>query len=305
MQYQKFIELVQSCIQERLGEEYVIKVTHVTKNNGLELDGIVIMEKGKNIAPTIYINSYYEDYEKGRSVEDIAETVLDIYRNQSVDVEEYLYDVMRFDEICDKIYIKMINYEMNKSLLERVPHRIFLDMAIVYYIRFEKYEDMNMTAMVYSNFLKEWEISEDELYETAYNNTRKDFKFNIIPMMDMIKELSDICADNPGFERALEEISESDNDRMYILTNSEKNLGACGILYEDVLREFAITIDNDLYILPSSIHEVILLPKNEEYDISELKNMVQEINRNEVIHSEVLSDNIYEYIYSENKIVLH
>lgn len=102
---------------------------------------------------------------------------------------------------------------------------------------------------------------------------------------------------NENDERMIEclEENQAEDEQMYVLTNQSKIHGASCILYEDVLRDFSDKLGRDLYILPSSIHEVILLPKTESFDRDGLNCMVQEVNRDGVSMDEVLSDHVYEY----------
>ena len=88
---------------------------------------------------------------------------------------------------------------------------------------------------------------------------------------------------------------ESDEFGMYVLSNSSKVFGAASILYPDVLKNFAEKLDRDLYILPSSVHEVILLPKRSETEWETLQEMVKEVNATQLEEVEILSDSVYSY----------
>ncbi len=80
---------------------------------------------------------------------------------------------------------------------------------------------------------------------------------------------------------------------MFILTNESRLNGATCMLYENVLDKFANEIKSDLYILPSSIHEVIILPKKEWYKKSDLESMINEVNTDNLSVDEILSDRVY------------
>ena len=165
-------------------------------------------------------------------------------------------------------------------------------MAVVYYCLIEQFEDMSATALIYNTHMYSWKVTESDIYRAAYENTPKLLNFSIQSMaslfMEKIKtdELCDVTYDD------LKGLEEND---MFVLTNESRLNGASCMLYDNVLKEFADSVESDLYILPSSIHEVILLPKREIYNINDLKSMVHEVNAEEVAPDEVLSDQVYTY----------
>ena len=97
-------------------------------------------------------------------------------------------------------------------------------------------------------------------------------------------------------EGLLKEVREAEDAvEMYVLTNKQKMNGASCILYEHILNDFANQKNKDIYILPSSVHEVILVPVAEDIDRTELSRMVRDVNRNELEEGDVLSDRVYYY----------
>ena len=84
MEYGDFLQCVQEYAKKETGRGGVVSINHVIKNNGCELDGLVIMEEGKHISPTIYLNGFYKQYQNGRTVEDIVREILHIYNENKV-----------------------------------------------------------------------------------------------------------------------------------------------------------------------------------------------------------------------------
>lgn len=290
MEYCEFLECIKKQIARRTGDN--VYINHVVKNNGYELDGIVIMEEGNNISPNIYLNHFYNEYKNGVTIDDITQDILRLYnenKNKIVIDSKFFSD---FDNLRSCIVYKVINYERNKQLLEQIPHKKILDMAVVYYCLIEQFEDMSATALIYNTHMYSWKVTESDIYRAAYENTPKLLNFSIQSMaslfMEKIKtdELCDVTYDD------LKGLEEND---MFVLTNESRLNGASCMLYDNVLKEFADSVESDLYILPSSIHEVILLPKREIYNINDLKSMVHEVNTEEVSPDEVLSDQVYTY----------
>lgn len=292
MKYDEFIEVIKDRAKPIAGKSGKVAVNHVIKNNGFELDGLVIMEKNRNMSPTIYLNDFYDRYLEGSSIDEIMAEIFELYETNkdrlTIDVER----LFNYDSMKDKVVYKIINYESNKKLLEDVPHKRILDLAVVFYCLIEKDITGHSTILIHNSTLEKWKINIDTLYEDAVKNTPNLLKSTIFSM----SELVDCQGQEESFFTAAKE--------MYVLTNESKINGASCILYKDVLYEFAKSIGRNLYILPSSIHEVILLPKHDEYEKNYLVNMVREVNQEGVATEEILSDNVYEYNLEERLITM-
>lgn len=284
MEYKEFLNYVKEHTKHLAGDDGKASINHVIKNNGTELDGLVIMPKGMNISPTIYLNSFYEEYMGGEPIDKILETIETIYKEHKSNIKIDPTILERFDNVKDRILYKVINYDSNEKLLSMVPHKRILDLAIVFYIMIDCNSESSTTALIYENTMKNWKVTIDDIYEVALKNTPNILKCKVSSMGDMLKEFYD-KEDTPDF--TLKD--------MYVLTNESKINGASCMLYENVLYELSKKLKSDLYILPSSIHEVIILPKREEYNREFLENMVREVNTDGVKREEVLSDNVYEY----------
>ena len=90
-------------------------------------------------------------------------------------------------------------------------------------------------------------------------------------------------------------------DTMFVLTNDTKVNGAAAILNDDIRQEIAEKV-GDFYMLPSSIHETLIIPKDAGMEFKELEQMVQEVNQTQVAPGERLSDHVYEYDAKEHEL---
>ena len=293
MEYKEFVEYIKMNAVYIAGEGGNITINHVIKNNGCEMDGLVIMEKGKDIAPTIYLDSFYELYTNGENIKNIIRQIEVIYEQNKNNVTFDVNILKHFDTIKDKIVYKVVNYRSNEKLLEQVPHKRILDLAVVFYCLLDNEYGRSATALIYNNNLKNWNVTIDDVYKAALKNT-PDLLHSKISSMAALFEKCGVNVD--GEEVDLKDYVPSD---MYVLTNESKLNGAACILYENVLYDFAQKLGADLYILPSSVHEVILLPKLSMFEKDELVNMVKEVNTEGVAADEVLSDHVYEYNRTE------
>ena len=298
MEYKEFVEYIKMNAGYIAGEGGNITINHVIKNNGCEMDGLVIMEKGKDIAPTIYLDSFYELYTNGENIKNIIRQIEVIYEQNKNNVTFDVNILKHFDTIKDKIVYKVVNYRSNEKLLEQVPHKRILDLAVVFYCLLDNEYGKSATALIYNNNLKNWNVTIDDVYKAALKNT-PDLLHSKISSMAALFEKCGVNVD--GEEVDLKDYVPSD---MYVLTNESKLNGAACILYENVLYDFAQKLGADLYILPSSVHEVILLPKLSMFEKDELVNMVKEVNTEGVAADEVLSDHVYEYNRTERLITM-
>ena len=298
MEYKEFVEYIKMNAGYIAGEGGNITINHVIKNNGCEMDGLVIMEKGKDIAPTIYLDSFYELYTNGENIKNIIRQIEVIYEQNKNNVTFDVNILNHFDTIKDKIVYKVVNYRSNEKLLEHVPHKRILDLAVVFYCLLDNEYGRSATALIYNNNLKNWNVTIDDVYKAALKNT-PDLLHSKISSMAALFEKCGVNVD--GEEVDLKDYVPSD---MYVLTNESKLNGAACILYENVLYDFAQKLGADLYILPSSVHEVILLPKLSMFEKDELVNMVKEVNTEGVAADEVLSDHVYEYNRTERLITM-
>ena len=298
MEFTSFKTLVRDEVAKRTGEQFHVRISDVTKNNGVVLSGITMLQDDNNISPTIYLNKYYEAYENGDiTLRCIVDEVLDTYErnkvNQSVDMRFF----MNYERIKDRIIFKLIHAERNKELLKDIPHIRYLDFAVVFQCLISDEMFGNATIMIHNAHLKIWEITEKELYEKAIKNTPVLQRYDIKTMKDVLCEMM-LLEEMEGKEilnknEYIEDLQ--DATPMYVLSNRTRVQGASCILYPNILKDFASAVKSDFYILPSSVHEVILLPAQGDEDKEGLKRMVCEVNETQVEREEVLSDSVYYY----------
>lgn len=298
MEFTSFKTLVRDEVAKRTGEQYCVRINDVMKNNGVILSGITMMQEDSNISPTIYLNQYYEAYENGEmTIRCIVDDVIDTYERNKVNRSVDMRFFMDYEKIKDRIIFKLIHAEKNAELLNDVPHIRFLDLAIVFQCLVSDEMFGNATIMIHNAHLKIWEIGAEELYKEAIVNTPKLQRYDIKNMRDVLCELR--------FLEDMEERQFMDSDEycqelseaapMYVLSNRTRVQGASCILYPDILKDFGMAVKSDFYILPSSVHEVILLPAQGDEDCEALKNMVYEVNETQVEKEEVLSNSVYYY----------
>ena len=189
-----------------------------------------------------------------------------------------------------------MNCDKNMELLEKIPHRCFLNLAIVYFAVIDNVDNGRGIVTIYNNHLEHWKVGEELLYKLAMKNTPVLYPAELKPMnqvvSDMIlKEDRDIDVDT------LIAHVDSMNEQfpMYVLTNTYRSYGASCMLYDGLMRKLALRMNTDFYIIPSSVHELILIPVAEDITRDDLDDMIKSINSTEISKEEVLSDTSYIY----------
>lgn len=291
MEFTNFTTLVKNEVQKRAGENYQVKLNDIVKNNGVVLSGITLMQDDSNISPTIYLNQYYDDYENGETtLGTVIDEVMDTYErnkvNRSIDMRFFL----NYDTVKSRITYKLINTEKNRELLEDIPHIPFHDLSIVFQCLVSGERFGNASILIHNVHMHLWKVNARELYERAMENTPLLQGYELTDMKSVLEEMR---AMSGGECDETEDIQQE--VPMYVLSNKSRVHGASCILYKDILKDFATVVNQDLYVLPSSIHEVILLPADGTQDCEQLKEMVREINQSQVEEEEVLSDSVYYY----------
>ena len=303
MEFTSFTTLVREEVEKRAGENYTVRINDVRKNNGVVLSGLTMMEDDSNISPTIYLNHYYEDYEDGRTtLTNVVNDVMDHYNrnkvNRSVDMRQFL----NYESVKKGIVYKLVNTAKNKELLEDVPHVEFLDLSVVFQYLIQNEHFGTASILIHNAHLKLWDISVEELYQVADANTQKLQGYELRSMMDAIRDLMEI--DAIGEVADIEYMEEhADNVPMYVLSNKNKVGGASCILYDGLLADFATAIGGSFYVIPSSIHEVLLLPADKKDEQEEIKAMIKEINDTQVRTEEILSDSLYFFDKEEGQLL--
>lgn len=285
MEYLEFLEQIKEKVQDRAGESARVNVNTIYKNNIHPLDGMTILRKDENVSPAIYLQDYYELFEQGVSIDRIAEEILEYHEmNQKAgrfDVSFY----GDFEKVQERIAFRLIHYEKNIELLREIPHRRFLDLAVVYYYKLDSELFGSASILVRNTHMEMWGTGEEELYRLAWENTLRLLPCKFMDVVDLIRELA-----RPGRELDLyQEIP------LFVLSNEEKNFGAALIVYPHILEMVGEKLGMDYYVLPSSIHECIIIPAVSGLEAEVLHGLVREMNEEHVEPEEVLGASVYCY----------
>ena len=238
-------------------------------------------------------------------MEAIVEEIQQIYREDSSLIHTDFSILNDFTKLKDKIVYKLVHTDANKELLKEIPSVPYLDLSIIFYLYLEENETGQLTALIHNFHLAAWDTNTEELYKLAFQNTPICFPPDLKPMSQVMNDV--LCQEMGSDElnHVVKDLSRSQaRSPLYVLTNSTGINGAGTILYPHVLSNFSYQLNQDLVILPSSIHEVLLVPYDETVSLNRLSDMVNQINQAEVSVEEQLSDHVYYYSRESDQVLI-
>lgn len=306
MSYREFREELLDQLRSIFGENYEIGTQTVQKVNLGNVETFRIFDKTgeKQQSLVFYGRKLYEAYRSGTGLEVLAQDIKEKYEMTGNEITVNLIgDVNVLEEIKERLIFTVINREKNRELLKEIPHRNFLDFAVIYRVVVKENWDGVSSMRVGNGLLERWGITEEKLFEIARKNMRRRMPVMKTSFADMMQSLMGKDMISPG--DISEECEGRQMQRMYVVTNRKKVNGFDSVLYPDVLEEMCRILQCDkLYILPSSIHEAIVMPQDLGMSPEELQGMVKNVNKDCVTEEEYLSDSVYGYSLETKEIYI-
>ena len=296
MEYREFVCAAIETMNQKEGKNGIQAREHrAVKNNGKIRVGLLLQETGSNLFPTIYLEEYYEKFQKGETLEQIVSEISQLYQKikakNIIDVDSFF----NLESWKNKLGIKVIKTEKNRELLEEIPHLDVLDLSLTFYVILDRQCEGSATMQITNEYMRQWNLETEELYEMAMRSAVRLLPAEFCSLPDMIRRITGIEVEAiRGMQRECQ---------MYVLTNSSKIQGAACMFYPHVLEMIGEILKEYFYIHPSSIHEVILVPSDRIDNPSDLFTMVEDANRTVVALGDILSDSVYYYNREKNQIV--
>lgn len=297
MTKQNFMEqLIEELYRYFSPEQYQLEGSVLLKNNDTKRYAILLKKIEGTVSPTIYLDNFYSEFEHGRAT--IPETASHIYEQMhdfEDKIEAYQEFSVELSDCSNKITYRLVSKERNKQFLESVPHLPFLNMAVVFYIIHHVSKEGMESICVTNELAGKWGLSAKSLYIIAEKNT----PILLPPIIDTMEHTLELLMGE--INCAIEPAKDSNKPiPMHIMTNKYQINGASVLLYHGLLDGLAEKLGTDLYVIPSSIHELIIMPAEDgSLSLSKLSDMVKEINENHVKEEEILSDCAYYYDHKE------
>lgn len=288
MDYERFKEGFQDALKAELavrGADVELTARRVDKMNE-SYDAITVRPTDSSIGVNISVEKAFAAYENGTPIPEIAEHFADAVEkgfreSPQVDLES----LSDYEQMKSKLSMEVVSAEKNAELLESVPHERMEDMAVVYRFVLDQTDSGNGTILVTNQLLDQYGITKEQLRADAMENAPEIRPSEIRGMSEVMSELA------PGM---IPEVAPED-EQMFVATVPDKIHGAGVIAYPNFMEDAAEKMGGDFFVLPSSIHEVLLVKDNGQMTAKELENMVKEVNATQVEPADQLTDHVYHY----------
>ena len=300
MDYESFKEKFVEDLKDRLDEQGAdVKVSVNTVNKLNEsYEAVTVTPEGSNIGVNIGIDKFYDAMENGRSYDEVVDKAVEVVNSGITQRPDFDIDSLSdYSQMKEKLAMEVVSAEANKEMLETVPHQNMEDMAVVYRFVLNSDDEGRASILVTNQLLESMGVTPEQLHADAMENAPQ-----IKPVE--IKGMSEVMAEMMGVEQAemmgIFPVAPED-EQIYVATVPDKVHGAGVLAYQDFMDQAAERVGGDFFILPSSIHEILIVPDTGEMGLKDLKNMVQEVNATQVAPEDKLTDSVYHYD-AKNKI---
>lgn len=297
MLFTDFKDYIQQNISAYLTSDYAdaeFNLQHIAKSNGYEYDALTISKHGEKCAiiPALDLTRAFRDYQNGADLDEIVSKLADIRMNAKLEGFDK-ESILTFEGVRERIMPRLVNTANNAKYLEGKPHiEIDSDISMMFVVRVEETAEGMADAVIDDRLLDLWGVDTATVKATAIENNRRQTPKFVNIEKALFGGASDFDLDNIDLDAPMQ---------LYILSNRQNTQGATMILNDDLMARIADRIGS-YYILPSSIHEVLILPKSAGAEAEELANMVKTVNSETVSEHEKLSDKVYEYNIEEHAV---
>ncbi len=300
MEIERFAEIVKDGVIKRLGDGCQVTIQKVDKNNGVTYTGLNIRRGIADIAPLIYLDSQYRNFKNGRTT--IPEVVDYVVRNGKirtgqVDMRKFL----NYERVADTIVYRLVNTRRNEELLEDLPHIEFMDLSIVFQCMLDDEVYGTAFILIHNVHLKLWSVTVNDLLHAAEKNTPLLMGYEFKSMKDVLFEIMESeLPEETDHDMCMAEIEVG--VPMYVLSNQYRVDGAACILYPTLLADICDRLESSFYLIPSSVHEVLILPSDNTDDSTKIREMIKEVNDTQVAAEDLLSYSLYFYDRKESRL---
>lgn len=311
LDFEEFKKEVADNIKDFFPPEYEdasVSTKQVVKNNDVELTSLNIYREGETLTPTIYLENFYEAYSDQGDIDGVMEKLADMFLAASEDKDYDIGKLTSFDAAKDSIYPKLVNMEMNREALADMPHTQMDDLAVTYSVMLNEDERGRASVAISNEMMEMYGVTKEELHSIAVENMEQLSPGKFLPFRDMvadtlINDMTELMGGDREAASAMVNEMLGETPDMYVITNEQGINGAASVLDETLMQKVTETVGEDFVILPSSVHECIVVPADCDMDIEEMKDMVKCVNADAVKPQERLSDNVYCYDSQAHELV--
>jgi len=284
-------EDILTMLPKDLTKDLTIEQNTVTKMNDQIFYGLTLRKEGEESAPTIYMNEPFDRYMKGEPLKLLMAEVCQQYLDALVNRPEVVTQDLTFERIKDNLTIRIVEAKRNSAFLRDIPYmNMGNGFVAICDVKVVEENSGYWRTTINNGLQQENNYDKREMFKAAIENSQISEPAKMSTMMDQLFGDSDRnLLDIEGM------IPENSRDHMYILSNKDGDLGSAAFFYPGVREKIAEKLGEGFYVLPSSVHEVLILPESCAPPIKDIAEMVYEANHSVVDPKEVLSDNIFHF----------
>ena len=294
MDYEEFKEQFISAVKESLyeqGSDMNVSVNEVKKLNE-SYEAMTVTPEGARVGVNIGIERFYDAYNEGRPFDEVVDKAVETINHGINERPDFDIDSFTdYSQMKEKLAMEVVSAETNKEMLENVPHKDLEDMAVVYRFVLSSDDEGRASILVTNQILESMGVTPEQLHADA---------LEIAPQIKPaeIRGMSEVMAEMMGMEQA-EALGimpmRPEDEQLFVATVPDKTHGAGVLAYQNFMDQAAERVGGDFFILPSSIHEVLIVPDNGRMNLKELEAMVRDVNATQVAPADKLTDNVYHY----------
>lgn len=291
MERNAFDDEILQRLSETAEPDCSASIHQVDKNNGQKRAGIVIRAEGNRLSPVFYLDVMYDQYLRGVSLDELVKGVWQFWQEEAGNRQFDVDDFLDWTRVKSRLFLRVVSTDMNRETLETAVHKEILDLSVMVYARLDHPNDDGVASVVVrKDHLAVWNQQEEDVYALALQNTRQE-DISFASITNVISELLS------GEERELllDDVLLSMESPLSVLTNKAMLFGAVCMVLPEVMEKIADEKEGDIYILPSSVHEILILKADGTDFLPQLQHMVQEINEMQVPVEQRLSNHVYRY----------
>lgn len=289
MDFKEFVNKLEQDLKDAMADispGATVDVRSVEKLQEGSYTGITISPAGGNVGMNLNANQLFDQMQDGQSYEGVLAVAVStaergLHDMPAVDVSE----LMNYEAAKKYLCFDVVGSDRNADMLEKVPHTDKENISMVYRLQLDSTENGAATVLITNAMMEQFGVTKEQLHADAMENAQEirpaDFRTMAAVMAEMMGMPEEMMADMAP--------------PMYVVTNQDKVQGAAVMFYPDFMDQAAKELGGDIFILPSSVHEVLILPDDGNMNAQELKEMVTSINASEVSPEDRLTDSVYHY----------
>lgn len=304
MNFEQFKDYAKDMVREYLPDNFrdASLQIHECEKLNTKYTGLIIIAPNQTASPTLNLDSLFQSYRQSEEQfkSDLINLSEQIRNNPEVIDQSQIFE---YEKAKEHLFIRVSAAERNRQMLEHAPHQVVAGLAVTYHVEVPGAGEGIRSTIVNNQLMEQYGITKEQLHQDALENSMKLFPPTVKSMESLFTKilLGEDIRDSMTGARSEESLTAEiqavidTHDPMIVVTNTEKMHGAAAIFYPELLDKIGQVWGQDFFILPSSIHETIMVPDDGKLNIATLKEMVIETNMNVVSLEDKLADEVFHY----------